>query len=33
MSPSERIRDLKTDSTLWTDPKRIIYLLDFDPKN
>ena len=29
MSPSERIKELKIDSTLWTDPKRII---DFDPK-
>ena len=33
MSPSERIKELKIDSTLWTDPKRIINLLDFDPKN
>ena len=32
MSPSERIKELKIDSTLWTDPKRIINLLDFDPK-
>ena len=32
MSPSERITELKIDSTLWTDPKRIINLLDFDPK-
>ena len=32
MSPSEHIKELKTDSTLWTDPKRIINLLDFDPK-
>ena len=32
MSPSEHIKKLKTDSTLWTDPKRIINLLDFDPK-
>ena len=32
MSPSEHIKKLKIDSTLWTDPKRIINLLDFDPK-
>ena len=32
MSSSERIKELKSDSTLWTDPKRIINLLDFDPK-
>ena len=32
MSSSERIKELKIDSTLWTDPKRIINLLDFDPK-
>ena len=32
MSSSERIKELKIDSTLWTDPKRIIHLLDFDPK-
>ena len=32
MNPSERIKKLKIDSTLWTDPKRIINLLDFDPK-
>ena len=32
MSSSERIKELKVDSTLWTDPKRIINLLDFDPK-
>ena len=32
MNPSERIKELKIDSTLWTDPKRIINLLDFDPK-
>ena len=32
MSPSERIKELKIDSTLWTDPKRILNLLDFDPK-
>ena len=25
MSPSEHIKELKIDSTLWTDPKRIIY--------
>ena len=29
---SERITELKFDSTLWADPKRIINLLDFDPK-
>ena len=32
MSPSEYTKELKIDSTLWTDPKRIINLLDFDPK-
>ena len=32
MSSSERIKELKIDSTLWTHPKRIINLLDFDPK-
>ena len=32
MSSSEHIKELKIDSTLWTDPKRIINLLDFDPK-
>ena len=31
MSPSERIKELKIDST-WTTPARIINLLDFDPK-
>ena len=32
MSPSEHIKELKIHSTLWTDPKRMINLLDFDPK-
>ena len=32
MSPSERIKELKIDSTLWTTPARIINLFDFDPK-
>ena len=32
MSSSKRIKELKIDSTLWADPKRIINLLDFDPK-
>ena len=32
MSPSVRIKELKIDSTLWADPKRIINLLDFNPK-
>ena len=32
MSAAERIKELKIDSTLWTDPKRIINLHDFDPK-
>ena len=32
MSSSERIKGLKIDNTLWADPKRIINLLDFDPK-
>ena len=32
MSPSEHIKELKVDSTLWADPKRIVNLLDFAPK-
>ena len=32
MSSSERIKELKIDSTLWADPKRIINLHDFDSK-
>ena len=28
MSSSERIKELKIDSTLWADPKRIINLLE-----
>ena len=32
MSSFKRIKELKIDSTLWADPKRIINLLDFDPK-
>ena len=32
MNPSERIKELKIDSTLWTNPATIINLLDFDPK-
>ena len=32
MSSSERIKELKIDSTLWADPKRIINLLEFDQK-
>ena len=32
MSSSECIKELKIDSILWVDPKRIINLLDFDPK-
>ena len=32
MSLSEHIKELKIDSTLCADPKRIINLLDFDPK-
>ena len=32
MSLSERIKELKIDSTLWDNPKRINNLLDFDPK-
>ena len=32
MSSSERIKELKIDTTLWADPKRIINLTDFDPK-
>ena len=33
MNPSERIKELKIDSTLWITPAIIINLLDFDPKN
>ena len=32
MNPSKRIKELKIDSTVWTNPKRIINLLNFDPK-
>ena len=32
MNPSECIKELKIDSTLWTTPARIINSLDFDPK-
>ena len=32
MNPSERIKELKIDSILWTTPKRIVNLLDFDLK-
>ena len=32
MSASECIKELKIDSTLWADPKRIINLHDFDSK-
>ena len=32
MGASERIKELTIDITLWTDPKRIINLHDFDPK-
>ena len=32
MSSSERIKESKIDSTFRTDPKRIINLIDFDPK-
>ena len=32
MSASEHIKELTIDSTLWTDPNRIINLHDFDPK-
>ena len=32
MNPSERIKELKINSTLWTDPKRMINFVDFDPK-
>ena len=32
MNPSERIKELKIDSTLWADSTRIINILDFDPK-
>ena len=32
MSSSERIKELKIDSTLGADPNRIINLLDFDQK-
>ena len=32
MSASKRTKELTIDSTLWTAPKRIINLHDFDPK-
>ena len=32
MSSSEHTKELTIDNTLWTDPKRIINLHDFDPK-
>ena len=32
MSSSERIRELKSDSTIWATPAKIINLLDCDPK-
>ena len=32
MNPSECIEELRIFSTLWTDPKRIINLLDFKPE-
>ena len=32
MSSSERMRELKIDSTLWAAPVKIINLLDLDPK-
>ena len=31
-SSSERIRELKIDSTLWTTPAKIFNLLDFKPE-
>ena len=31
-SSSERIRELKIDSTLWATPAKIINLLDFKPE-
>ena len=33
MSPSEHIKELKIDSTLWADPKIIINLLILIQKN
>ena len=33
MSSSECIKELKINSTLWADPKRIINLLDSIQKN
>ena len=32
MISSERIRELKIDSTFWPTPAKIVDLLDFDPK-
>ena len=32
MNPSESIKELRIDSTLWATPTRIINLLDFNPK-
>ena len=32
MSPSERIKELKIDNTLWVKPAKLVNLLDFNPE-
>ena len=32
MNPSERIKELKIDNTLWAKPAKIVNLLDFNPE-
>ena len=32
MNPSERIKELRTYSTLWTDPAKLVNLLDVKPE-
>ena len=32
MNPSERIKELKIDNTLWAKPTKLVNLLDFNPE-
>ena len=32
MNPSERIKELRIDSTLWATPAKLVNLLDFQPE-
>ena len=32
MNPSERIKELRIDSTLWATPAKLVNLLDFKPE-